>query len=67
MKFKDVKRIIKEDFLAYNSSNIMLVEYLKNPGFKLTVWMRLCKYFSHKKINLVLYFSFLFQETSFFL
>ncbi len=55
MKLKELKKIIKEDFYSYNSNNSQFILYLKNPGFKITVWMRICKYLSLKKMFFFIY------------
>lgn len=57
MNFKDVKNLIIRDYKAYETKNTLLTFYLKNPCFKLTVWMRLCKYFYISKKRLLYFFA----------
>ena len=62
MRIKDLNKIIIEDYISYklnkktNFINIFSF-YLFNPCFKTITWMRICKYFSEKKIKLLYFLS----------
>lgn len=59
MNFSEFKNLVKQDLYSYDSCNTnffsFLKRYFKTPGFKVTFWMRLCKYLSDSKIYYFFY------------
>lgn len=59
MKLAELEKLISEDLKAYNSTDKSFakfcIRYFKTPGFKITVWMRCCKFLSDKVFLRVFY------------
>ncbi|QNQ80523.1 serine O-acetyltransferase [Lactobacillus sp. PV034] len=62
MKYSPLKQLIKSDVVGYDNSltsvslKNFLVRYIKTPGFKVTTWMRICKYLSTKRFSKMILF-----------
>lgn len=52
VEFTEFKKLILEDLQAYKATDksfiSFCVRYFKTPGFKVTVWMRYCKFLSER-------------------
>lgn len=61
MRLKQLLNLIKEDFKSYKINKqtklALLTFYFKTPGFKVIVWMRICKYLSITKNKLFYIFA----------
>lgn len=59
MKFNELKKLVLEDLKAYKKTDKSFVQfcvrYFKTPGFKVTVWMRYCRFLSEKKYLKLVY------------
>lgn len=60
MKFNDFIKLIEDDFSRYTKNKkrgflIFCYNYIKYPGLKYTVHLRLCKYLKQKKVLFPLY------------